>query len=152
MLFEVLDEITDVTRVSEMVQKRRLIYGMTLFCYRKVFGHYRECTGSDEWVPEVHREGAPTRGKPKGPRGGAPALSGLVGQPKRSYAPRKENERKSKKREVGRKRRTPLSNPNWTRIGVGLLLSLGRRTLEGLALKASLLPLPPIYSGDLELI
>ena len=37
MLFRVLDEITDVTRVSGMVQKRRLIYRMTSFDYRKVF-------------------------------------------------------------------------------------------------------------------
>ena len=50
MLFGVPDEITDVTRVSGMVRKRRLIYRMTLFDYRKVFG----VTGNDEWVPGVH--------------------------------------------------------------------------------------------------
>ena len=38
MLFGVPDEITDVTRVSGMVRKRRLIYRMTSFDYRKVFG------------------------------------------------------------------------------------------------------------------
>ena len=92
--------------------------------------------------------GQPTRGKPNGLRGGAPTLSGLVGQPKRALAPREEKP-KRKKGEVGRKRRTPLSNPNWSRIPP---LLPGRRTLEDLVLKASLLPLPPIYSGDLGLI
>ena len=38
MLFGVPDEITDVTRVFGMVRKRRLIYRMILFDYRKVFG------------------------------------------------------------------------------------------------------------------
>ena len=56
MLFGVPDEITDVTRVSGMVRKRRLIYRMTSFDYRKVFG----VTGNDEWVPGVHRRGGAT--------------------------------------------------------------------------------------------
>ena len=95
--------------------------------------------------------GKPTHGKPNGLRGGAPALGALVGQPKRALAPRREKskEKEQKGGEVGRKRRTPLSNPNWSRIPP---LLPGRRTLEGLALKESLLPLPPIYSGDLGLI
>ena len=38
MLFGVPDEITDVTRVSVMVRRQSLIYRMTLFDYRKVFG------------------------------------------------------------------------------------------------------------------
>ena len=56
-MFGVPDEITDVTRVFVMVQKRRLIYRMVSFGHRKDFGHYRQCTGSDEWVLGFHREG-----------------------------------------------------------------------------------------------
>ena len=52
------DEITDVTRVSEMVRKQRLIYRIVSFGLPKDFGHYRECTGSDEWVLGFYREGA----------------------------------------------------------------------------------------------
>ena len=74
MLFGVLDEITDLTRVSGMVRKQRLICRMASFGYRKVFGHYRECTGSDEWVLEVHREGG-------NPTGGSPMALGVVHQP-----------------------------------------------------------------------
>ena len=61
------DEIMDVTRVSGMVRRRRLIYRMTSFGYRKVFGHYRECTGSDEWVPKVHGEGETLPGEAQRP-------------------------------------------------------------------------------------
>ena len=57
MLFGVPDEITDVTRVSGMVRKQRLIYRKLVFGIGKVFGHCRECTGSDELVPGIHREG-----------------------------------------------------------------------------------------------
>ena len=83
MLFGVPDEITDVTRVSGMVRKRRLIYRMTSFDYRKVFGvtgnvpgmtnGFREFTGGATHPGEAHR-----------PWGGTPALSGLVGQPKKA--------------------------------------------------------------------
>ena len=67
MLFGVPDEITDVTRVSRMVQKRRLIYRMTSFDYRKVFGvtgninvpgmtnGFREFTGGATHPGEAHR-------------------------------------------------------------------------------------------------
>ena len=58
MLFGVPDEITDVTRVSGMVRKRRLIYRMTSFDYRKVFGVTGNVPVSDEWVPDVHRGAA----------------------------------------------------------------------------------------------
>ena len=152
MLFRVPHETTDVTRVSGMVQKRRLIYRMTSFGYRKVFGHYRDCTGSYEWVPDVHQEGAnPPGGRPKALGVEHQPLVGWWDSPRGPMRQRKKTKEKEKN-EVGRKRRTPLSNPNWSRIGVGLLLSLGRRTLEGLTLKTSLLPIPPIYSGDLGLI
>ena len=85
MLFGVPDEITDVTRVSGMVRKRRLIYRMTSFDYRKVFG----VTGNVPGMTNGFREftgggGQRTPGKPIGHEGGAPALSGLVGRPKRA--------------------------------------------------------------------
>ena len=65
MLFGVPDEITDVTRVSGMVRKRRLIYRMTSFDYRKVFGvtgnvpgmtnGFRVFTGGATHPDEAHR-------------------------------------------------------------------------------------------------
>ena len=66
MLFRIPDEITDVTRVSGMVLRRRLIYRMTSFDYRKVFGvtgnvpgmtnGFREFTGGGATHPgEAHR-------------------------------------------------------------------------------------------------
>ena len=63
MLFGVPDEITDVKRVSGMVPKRRLIYRMTSFGYRKVFVHYRKVSGSSVVYREC-REGC------RGPSGG----------------------------------------------------------------------------------
>lgn len=97
MLFGVPDEITDVTRVSGMVRKRRLIYRMTSFDYRKVFG----VTGNVPGMTNGFREftgggGQPTPGKPIGLEGGAPALSGLVGQPKKALCA---IDRKSKRKE-----------------------------------------------------
>ena len=88
MLFGVPDEITDVTRGSGMVRKRRFIYRMTSFGYRKVFGHYRDCTGSDEWVPDVHRDGGnPPRGSPKALGVAHQPLVGWWDSPRRPYAP-----------------------------------------------------------------
>ena len=65
MLFGVPDEITDVTRVSRMVRKQRLIYRMTSFDYRKVFGvtrnvlgmtnGFRMFTGGAAHLGEAHR-------------------------------------------------------------------------------------------------
>ena len=83
MLFGVPDEITDVTRVSGMVRKRRLIYRMTSFDYRKVFGVTGNVPGMTNGFREFTGGGQPTPGKPIGLEGGTPALSGLVGQPKR---------------------------------------------------------------------
>ena len=64
-MFGVPYEITDVTRVSGIVQKRRLIYRMTSFNYRKVFGvagnvpgmtnGFREFTGGATHPAEAHR-------------------------------------------------------------------------------------------------
>ena len=132
MLFGVPDEITDVTRVSGMVRKRRLIYRMTSFDYRKVFGvtgnvpgmtnGFREFTGGATHPGEAHRLWGDT-----------PALSGLVGQPKRGLcALGIKSRRKKKKGEVGRKGRTPThqtkSNSVW---GGGVLPPWLGRPLEG---------------------
>ena len=82
MLFGVPDEITDVTRVSGMVRKRRLIYRMTSFDYRKVFG----VTGNVPGMTNGFREftggggGNPPRGNPLG-WGGADRPVGGVGLP-----------------------------------------------------------------------
>ena len=46
--------------------------------------------------------GQPTRGKPIGLRGAAPALSGLVGQPKRPYVEEREKIKEKKKGKVGK--------------------------------------------------
>ncbi len=54
-----------------------------------ITGRFFGVTGNDEWVPGVHRGGGgqPTSGKPIGLGGGAPALGGLVGQPKKALVP-----------------------------------------------------------------
>ena len=61
MLFGVPDEITDVTTIFGMVQKRRLIYRMVSFGHRKVSG----ITGSVPGVTNGFRvftgRGPPTR-------------------------------------------------------------------------------------------
>ena len=131
MLFGVPDEITDVTRVSGMVRKQRFIFRVTSFDYRKVFGHYRECSGSDKWVPEVHREGATLPGEAKGLMGGAPALSGLVGQPKRALCAIQRKIKEKEKEKKGRwERREGLHFP----ILVGLGFEEGSSSLGGAAL------------------
>ena len=137
MLLGVPDEITNVTRVSRMFWRRRLIYRMTSFGYRKVFGHYRECTGSEEWVPEVHREGGnPPGGSPKDLWVAHQTLVGLWDSPIRPM--RHKRKTKERKKKVGRKGRTPPSNPSWTRIGGGFLLPpFGRPPWGSLSLKAS---------------
>ena len=82
--------------------------------------------------------GQPTPENPIGLGGGAPDLGGLVGQPKRALCAKDRKSKRKEKREVGRERRTPLSNPSWTRIGGGLLLPLVRSPWGSLSLKASL--------------
>ena len=115
-----------------------MIYRMTSSDYRKVFG----ITGNVPRVTNGFRmftgRGQPTRGKPIVLRGATPALSGLVGQPERTYAQEiGKIKEKGKKGEVGRKGRTPPSNPSWTRIGGGLLLPpFGRPLGALLSLKA----------------
>ena len=64
MLFGVPDEITDVTRVSGMVRKRRLIYRMTSFDYRKVFGVTGNVPGMTNGFWEFTGRGNPPRGSP----------------------------------------------------------------------------------------
>ena len=53
MLFEVPDEITDMTRSSKMVRRQRLIYRTMLFGHRKGFGLYQLVIGSPEGVPGI---------------------------------------------------------------------------------------------------
>ena len=64
MLFGVPDEITDVTRVSGMVRKRKLIYRMTSFDYRKVFGVIGNVPRMTNGFREFTRGGNPPRGSP----------------------------------------------------------------------------------------
>ena len=98
--------------------------------------------------------GQPTPGKPIGLGGGAPALSGLVGQPKRALCALEENQReKKKKEEVGKGRRTPPSKPSWIRFGRGDLPPLARpKSLGVLGPQGKAPPLPPIYTEVLGLI
>ena len=99
MLFGVPDEITDVTRVSGMVWRRILIYRITSFDYRKVFGITGNVPGVTNGFRMFTGRGPTHPGKPIGLRGAAPALSGLVGQPKRPYAQERRNQRKKRKGE-----------------------------------------------------
>ena len=154
MLFGVPDEITDVTRVSGMVRKRRLIYRMTSFDYRKVFGvtgnvpgmtnGFREFTGGATHPGEAHRLWGDT-----------PALSGLVGQPQGGLCA-KNKESKEKKKKGGRKwegRGTPPTKPSPTRFGGGSLPPWTRPTPLGLLEPQGKVPsLPPIYTEVLGLI
>ena len=119
--FGVPDEITDVTRVSGMVRKRRLIYRMTSFDCRKVFGVTGNVPGMTNGFREFTGGGQPTPGKPIGIWGVTPALSGLVGQPTSAQcAKRRKIKRKEKKRkEVGRERGTPPTKPSRTGFGGG---------------------------------
>ena len=55
MLFGVPDEIKDVTRVSGLTLKIDIYDGF--IWSPESFGQFRQCTGSDEWVLGVHREG-----------------------------------------------------------------------------------------------
>ena len=154
MLFGVPDEITDVTRVSGMVRKRRLIYRMTSFDYRKVFGVTGNVPGMTNGFREFTGGGQPTPGKPMDLGGGTPALSGLVGQPKKALcAIGRKSKRKEKKEEVGKGRRTPPSKPSWIRFGRGDLPPLARpKPLGVLGPQGKAPPLPPIYTEVLGLI
>ena len=70
MLIGVPDDIMDVTWVSGMVQKRRLIYRMTSFDYRKVFGVTGNVPGMTNGFREFTGGGQLTLGKPIGIWGG----------------------------------------------------------------------------------
>ena len=65
-MFGVPDEITGITRVSEMVRKRILIYRMTSFDYRKVFGVTGNVPGMTNGIREFIGGGGgkPPRGSP----------------------------------------------------------------------------------------
>ena len=100
--------------------------------------------------------GQPTPGKPIGYEGGAPALSGLVGQPKRALCAiqRKIKEKRKKKEEVGRK--GDSLPPNLVQLGLGGGESpppWTRPTPLGLLEPQGKVPsLPPIYTEVLGLI
>ena len=87
--------------------------------------------------------GQPTPEKPIGHKGGAPALSGLVGQPTSALCAKEKKikrERK-KKEEVGRK--GDSLPPNLVQLGLGgrvLPLGLGRPPWGSLSPKARLPP------------
>ena len=74
---------------------------MTSFDYRKVFGVTGNVPGMTNGF-RMFTGGQPTPGKPIGLGGGAPALGGLVGQPKKALCAigRKS---KRKKEEVGKR-------------------------------------------------
>ena len=118
MLFGVPDEIKDVTRVSGMVRKRRLIYRMTSFDYGKVFGFtgnvpgmtngFREFTGGATHPGEAHRLWGDT-----------PALSGLVGQPQGGLCAKKRKSKEKKKKEGGSGKGGGLLPPNQVQLGLG---------------------------------
>ena len=75
MLFGVPDEITDMTRSLEMVERKRLIYRTMVFGHRKCFGMHRVLIGSLEGVPSTPGK----RYGPYGPKGeNTPATKGLV--------------------------------------------------------------------------
>ena len=84
MLFGVPDEIKNITRVSGMVRKQRLIYRMTSFDYQKVFGVTGNVPGMTNGFRVFTGGGATHPGEAHRPWGGAPALSGLVRQPKKA--------------------------------------------------------------------
>ena len=77
MLFGVPDEITDVTRVSGMVRKRRLIYRMTSFGYRKSFGLIGSVPGVPGGVPGTIGRGVTPQGVSWAMGRDKPAPSGL---------------------------------------------------------------------------
>ena len=64
MLFGVPNEITDVTRVFGMVRKLRLIYRMSSFGYRKVFGVTGNVPGMTNGFREFTEGGNPPQGSP----------------------------------------------------------------------------------------
>jgi len=112
-------------------------------------------SGTSRGFPEWSgNEGQPTPGKPIGLGGGAPALGGLVGQPKKALcAIDRKSKRKEKKEEVGKGGRTPPSKPSWTRFGRGGFPPLARPNPLGvLGPQGKAPPLPPIYTEVLGLI
>ena len=149
MLFGVPDEITDVTRVSGMVRKRRLIYRMTSFDYRKVFGvtgnvpgmtnGFREFTGGATHPGEAHRTWR---------RHTSPYWAGGTSHKCPMRQGEENQERKKKKEEVGRK--GDSLPPNLVQLGLGGGESpppWTRPTPLGLLEPQGKVPsLPPIYT------
>ena len=56
MLFGAPDEITDMTRSSRMVRRKRLIYRLIVFGLRKGFGMHGVFIGAPEGVPGGYGE------------------------------------------------------------------------------------------------
>ena len=78
MLFGVPDEIPDIMRAIEMVQKRRLIYRIVAFGFGKISGITSKVPGVTNGFWGFTGRGHPPGRGPNRPMGGAPALSGLV--------------------------------------------------------------------------
>ena len=118
MLFGVPDGITDVTRVSGMVRKRRLIYRMTSFDYRKVFGVTGNVPGMTNGFREFTGGGGATHpGEAHRPWGVAhQPLVGWWDSPKGPYAPYKG---KSKRKKGGGKEGKDSLPPNQVQLGLG---------------------------------
>ena len=96
-----------------------MIYRMTSFHYRKVFGVTGNVPGMTNGFREFTGGGQPTPGKPISLGGDTPALSGLVGQPTNPLCAKREKskEKRKKKEEVGRgKDSLP---PNQVGLGLG---------------------------------
>ena len=98
---------------------------------------FREFTGGG---------GQPTPEKPIGHKGGAPALSGLVGQPKRALCAKdKKSKEKEKKGGGGKGGGLPPTKPSPTRFGGGRVLPLGSADPLRVLGPQGKAPLPPTY-------
>ena len=129
-----------------MVRKRRLIYRMTSFDYRKVFGVTGNVPGMTNGFREFTGGGQPTPGKPIGLGGGAPALSGLVGQPKRALcAIGKKIKEKRKKGGGGKEGKDSSHQTKLDSVWRGSPPPLARPTPLGLLEPQGKAPLPPSY-------
>ena len=102
-----------------MVRKRRLIYRMTSFDYRKVFGVTGNVPGMTNGFRGFTGGGQPTPGKPIGIWGSHQPLVGWWDSPQVLYPPSEEKSRgKEKKREeVGREEDS--LPPNLVQLGLG---------------------------------
>ena len=156
MLFGVPDEITDVTRVSGMVRKRRLIYRMTSFDYRKVFGVTGNVPGMTNGFREFTGGGATHPGEAHRPLGShtSPQWAGGTAHKCPMRQGEENQERKKKKGGGGKEGGLPPTKPSPTRFGGGESPPPWTRpTPLGLLEPQGKAPsLPPIYTEVLGLI